>query len=214
MKLTVPFLFLCLVTPLLGQTPLVVVRGGISPDKRFAVAVIPQKEGGFIDEADTRVLLIDNRTRKTIGSLEETDSGGGTWGKTTDNVSARWSPDGRFLAINMRTGRLMHDFVLYEISGRRARPQKLPKPESHPKGKIYDQLDYTANPGETVTAWLSSTQFTTEEYGLRPRDIENGIDGSKFGLPNYSGGSLEKLFIFQKDRWMLKDIRVPKEQVR
>jgi hypothetical protein len=197
--------------PLFAQA-FVIVEGGLSPDKRFAVAVIPQKEGESIDEADTRVLLIDNNTKKIVGPLEETDSGGGTWGKTTDNVSAHWSPDGRFLAINMRTGRLMHGFVLYAISARRAHPQKLPDPKSHPKGKIYEHLDYTANPGEVVTRWLSPTEFTTEEYGLRPRNIDKGVDGSKFGLADFDGGSLEKLFAFQKDHWILKDIRLPKEQ--
>lgn len=211
MKAPLTLLFVCWGAPLFAQA-LVVVAGGVSPDQRLAVAVVPQKEGEFVDEADTNVYLIDNKTTKIIRPLKEVDSGGGTWGKTTDNISALWSPDGRFLAINMRTGRLMHGYVLYEVSGRRARPQKLPEPKSHPKGGIYDQLDYTANPGEVVTAWLSPTEFTTEEYGLRPRDMDKGVDGAKFGLAGFDGGSLEKLFAFHKDGWILKDIRPPKEQ--
>ena len=210
MKSPLILLLICLAVPAFTQE-LALVKGGVSPDKRLAIAVVPQKEGEFVDEADTRVLLIDNNTKKVIGQLEEADSGGGTWGKTTDNVSARWSPDGRFLAINMRVGRLMHSFVLYAISGKRARPQKLPGPKSHPKGRIYEQLDYTANPGEVVTAWISATEFTTEEYGLRPRDMDKGVDGSKFGLADFDG-SFEKLFALQKHHWILKDIRLPKDQ--
>lgn len=114
----------------------------------------------------------------------------------------------------MRTGRLTHGFVLYEIAGRRARPQNLPDPKSHPKGKVYEQLDYTANPGEVFTSWLSPTKFTTEEYGLRPRDMDKGVDGTKFGLAVFDGGSLEKLFALEKNHWVLKDIRPPKEQPR
>jgi hypothetical protein len=211
-KSTLTFLFICWASPLVAE-PLVIVEGGVSPDKRLAVAVVPQKDGEFIDEADTTVYLIDNNTKKPIGPLEEADSGGGTWGTTTKNVSALWSPDSHFLAINMRTGRLMHDFVLYEIIGRRARPQNLPDSKSHPKGKIYEQLDYTANPGQVMTAWLSPRQFIAEEYGLRPRDIEKGVDGSKFGLADFDGGSLEMLFSFRNGQWMLDDIRTPKEKV-
>ncbi len=188
------------------------MKGGVSPDKRLAVAVVPQKEGEFIDEADATVHLIDNKSKKPIGPLEEVSSGGGTWGKTTENVSAFWSPDGRFLAINMQTGRLTKDFVVYEIIGRRARPQKLPDLKSHPKGKIYEQLDYTANTGQVIQRWLSPTRFTSEEYGLLPRDVDKGVDGSKFGLRDFDGGSLEKIFSFEKDHWVLKDIRTPKEK--
>lgn len=82
MKSTLTLLLICWLTPLFAQ-PLAVVKGGVAPDRRLAIAVIPQKQGEFIDEADTRVLLIENKTKKIIGPLEEADSGGGTWGKTT-----------------------------------------------------------------------------------------------------------------------------------
>jgi hypothetical protein len=189
--------------------PLVVVQGGVSPDQRLAVAVVPQKEGEDVDEADTTVYLIDNRTKKAIGPLAEANSGGGTWGKTTENVSVLWSPDGRFCGVNMRIGRMMHDFVIYEISRRRAHLQKLPDTKSHPKGKIYDQLTYTANSGQMITRWLSANRCTVEEYGLRPRDGETGVDGSELGLPGFNGGSLEKVFAFEKGEWILEDLRVP-----
>ena len=204
-------LFATLGTASHAAEPLVIVEGGVSPNERLAIAVVPQKEGEYVDEADTTVYLIDNRTKKRIGPLEEANSGGGTWGKTTENVSARWSPDGRFVAVNMRVGRMMMDFVLYEISRRRARLQKLPDAKSHPKGKIYEELDYTANPGHMVTRWLSATQCTVEEYGLRPRDLDKGVDGSKFGLPDFDGSSLEKVFSYSDGRWTLEDLRVPND---
>ena len=210
MKASLPLLFLCWTGSLFAD-PLFVVAGGVSPDKQLAVAVVPQKEGRSVDESDSTVYLIDNKTQKPIGPLEEVDAGGGTWGNTTSNVSANWCPDGRFLAVTMRTGRLMHDFVLYRISHRRAYAQKLPGSESNQKGKIYAQLTTSANPGEGVNRWLSSVEFTVIEYGLRPRDVDKGVEAERFGLAGFDD-ALEKFYVFQKGRWILKDIQVPKDR--
>ena len=100
--------------------PLVVVKGGLSPDRRYAVAVVPSKPGEFLDEADTRVFLLDGQTRHKIGPLEEVDAAGGlaAGSVTTRNVRAAWSPDGHYLAINYSTGR-SEDCQLYRLAERR-----------------------------------------------------------------------------------------------
>ena len=71
MKAVLSLLLLCWTGSLLAD-PLVIVGGGVSPDKQFAVAVVPQKEGQPVDEANTTVDLIDNKTQKPIGPLEHT----------------------------------------------------------------------------------------------------------------------------------------------
>jgi hypothetical protein len=99
----------------------IVTKGGLSPDKKLAVAVFPQKTE-FMDEADDTVLLIDQTAGRRIGPLEEVSSSGGTWGSTTSNVHCMWSPDSTILIVNYRTGRLMHSSQIYRIRDRRAMP--------------------------------------------------------------------------------------------
>lgn len=128
----------------------VVTKGGLSPDKKLAVAVFPQKTES-IDEADDSVILIDQTTRRRIGPLEEVSSSGGTWGSTTTNVHCMWSPDSTILIVNYRTGRLMNSSQIYRIRDRRAIPLLLPDAKTHPKGKLLVGLQSTANPGSEIT---------------------------------------------------------------
>jgi hypothetical protein len=184
-----------------------IVEGGISPDKKFAIAVVPQKEGEYIDEADGSVYLVKNPSKNILQKLENADSTGGTWGKTTENVRCKWSPDGRFVGINMRIGRLMHDFTVYRITKSKPVPITLPDKKTNKKSEIYEALKHTANPGEVFTAWLSPTSFTTEEYGLWPK--QDDIDFSQYGIPDFDG-LIEKVYTFKDSRWILEDLRSPK----
>jgi hypothetical protein len=176
----------------------VVTNGGLSPDKRFAVAVYPQKTEN-IDEADGTVLLIDVRQRKIIGPLEEVDSTGGTWGKTTENIDCAWSADSHLLAVNFRAGRMMRSFQLYRIEGRRAIPLKLPDPRRHPKGKILDVLGYSANPGSEIEL-RPDGNIVEHRWGFMPKEGHWDEDYSKFQIKGFEavGGSL--LFIYRIDK--------------
>lgn len=190
---------------------LVVVEGGVSSDKRLAVAVVPQKEGEFIDEANDAIFLIDNRSKKRIGRLEEVSSSGGTWGKTTTNVDAAWSPDGRHLIVNYRTGRLMHGHQLYRIAGRRAIPLTLKRRFLAPKSKILDVLGHSANPGATLK-WNSDGTLAEYAYGYMPKEGRFDEDYSKYGLPDFDG-TLKFLCRHNRNgRWELFDIRTPKDE--
>lgn len=166
----------------------VIVEGGLSPDKKLAVAVYPQKTE-FIDEADATVLLIDARRHKRIGPLEEIDSSGGTWGTTTKNVHCEWSADGKILLVNFRVGRLMHSYQVYRISGRRAVPLSLPADTTHPKGKIFDVLTTSANPG-AVVSFSKNGEILKRIYGLMPKEGHFNEDYSKYGLGDFEGSSL------------------------
>jgi len=187
----------------------VITEGGLSPDKKLAVAVYPQ-QAEFIDEADGTVLLIDQTRGRKIGPLEEIDSTGGTWGVTTKNVRCCWSPDGSLLLVTFRIGRLMHTFQAYRIAKHRAIPLKLPDSTTHPKGKVLEVLGYNANPGSTIS--LSTDGSIVERrYGFMPKKGHWDEDYSKFGLKGFDavGGTL--LFVYRFDargKLKLDDIKI------
>ncbi|CAN5876751.1 hypothetical protein BH11VER1_BH11VER1_32890 [soil metagenome] len=186
----------------------VVTEGGLSPNKKLAVAVFSQKTE-FIDEADDTVLLIDQSKGHRIGPLEEVSSSGGTWGNTTKNVRCVWSADSSILIVNYRTGRLMHSSQIYQIKGRRAVPLPLPDAKTHPKGKILEAVGYSANPGSEITLSKDGTILVTA-WGFTPKE---GQDYSKYGLPAFEGGTLCFHYRFnQNGHLVLADVTAPAEQ--
>jgi len=190
----------------------IIVDGGLSPSKKLAVAIYVDKSVGDLDDdEDTHVYLIDAVTHKKIGPLEEVDCEGGGYGTTRQNVTAIWSPDGRWLVVSCREGRNFGGFELYEIPGRRAIPIDLPGPGGLRKGKFLDYLTTGPHTGESFSKWLSKESFVMTEGGLRmkenaPVDIEK-----KYGLDGFDD-ALEKVYQFSKSgKWVMTDIRVPKE---
>ena len=182
----------------------VITKGGLSPDKKFAVAVFPQKTE-FIDEADDTVLLIDQTSGRKIGPLEEVSSSGGTWGSTTTNVHCQWSPDSTILIVNFRTGRLMHSSQIYRIRELRAIPVSLPDTTTHPKGKLLEGLQSTANPGSEIT--LTKDGFIRRRgWGYVP---DFTVDYSKHGLTGFEGELLFEYRFDQQGHLHLHDITVP-----
>jgi hypothetical protein len=185
----------------------VVTKGGLSPNKKLAVAVFPQKTE-LIDEADHRVLLIDQTTGRRLGTLEEVSSSGGTWGSTTTNVHCVWSPDSTILIVNYRTGRLMHASQIYRIRDRRASPVVLPDTKTHPKGKLLAALQSTANPGSELSL-AKDGSILMRVWGYVP---DFTVDYSKHGLAGFEG---ELLFHYRFDpqaQLQLHDITVPSTQ--
>lgn len=182
----------------------VVTNGGLSPDKKFGVAVFPQKTG-FIDEADDTVLLIDQTTGRRIGPLEEVSSSGGTWGSTTTNIHCVWSPDSTILIVNYRTGRLMHSSQIYRIRGRRAIPLSLPDVTTHSKGKLLVGLQSTANPGSEITLTKDGS-VRMRGWGYAP---DFTVDYSKHGLTGFEGELLFDYRFDQQGQLHLHDITVP-----
>ena len=182
----------------------VVTKGGLSPDKKFAVAVFPQKTE-YIDEADDTVLLIDQTTGRRIGPLEEISSSGGTWGSTTTNVHCAWSPDSTILIVNYRTGRLMHSSQIYRIRHRRAIPLSLPDAKAHPKGKLLVELHRTANPGSEMTL-AKDGSIQMRDWGYVP---DFTVDYSKHGLAGFDGQLLFHYRFDPQGQLRLHDITVP-----
>ena len=190
----------------------IIIQGGLSPSKNFAVAIYTDKKADDLTENDdTKIYLIDARTHKKIGPLEEVSCDGGSWGTTTENVNASWTPDGRWLAVNFREGRMMHGYQLYEIQGRRAVPVKLSYKGKLRKGRVYDFTTTGANPGADIRM-VSNTECTVDEYGLHVKDNAPDDTFDKLGLGGFDD-SLEKVYqLSNEGKWVLVDIRVPKEK--
>jgi len=178
--------------------PWAITHGGLSPDKRLGVAVYPQTTE-HADEPDGTVLLVDAIQEKIIDPLEEVDSTGGTWGKTTENVYCVWSADSRLLAVNFRTGRMMRSCQLYRIEGRRAVPLDLPDPRTHPKGKILDVLGYSANPGAEIEL-QPNEDIIERRWGFMPKEGHWDEDYSKFGIKDFEGIGGVLLFVYRIDK--------------
>ncbi len=185
----------------------VVTSGGVSPNKKFAVAVFPQTTE-FIDEANDTTLLIDRIKGRRIGPLEEVSSSGGTWGKTTENVSCVWSPDSTILVVNFRIGRLMHTSQIYRIRDGRAIPLSLPEANTHPKGKVFAVLGHSANPGSAVTLKKDGT-IQRRVWGYMPKEGYFDEDYSKYGLKGLEGELLFHYRFNRKGLIQLHDITVP-----
>lgn len=185
----------------------VITDGGLSPDKKLAVAVFPQKTE-FIDEADDTVLLVDQILGRRIGPLEEVSSSGGTWGKTTTNVHCVWSADSSLLIVNYRTGRLMHSSQIYRIQGRRAIPITLPDAKKHPKGKVLEVLASSVNPGSEISLAKDGT-ILERVWGYMPTEGHFDEDYSKYGLKGLEGELLFHYRFNKLGHLYLHDITVP-----
>jgi hypothetical protein len=185
----------------------VITDGGLSPDKKLVVVVLPQKTE-FIDDADNTVFLVDQIRVRKIGPLQEVSSSGGSWGKTTTNVHCVWSADSSLLIVNYRTGRLMNSSQIYRIQGHRASPLSLPDAKKHPKGKILEVLGHSANPGSEVTLTKEGT-ILQRVWGYMPKEGHFDEDYTKYGLKALEGELLFHYRFDKKGHLYLHDITVP-----
>jgi hypothetical protein len=184
----------------------VIIKGSISPNKKLAVAVFPQKAEN-IDQVDDTVLLIDQLKNRPIGPLEEISSNGGMWGKTTQNLTCTWSANSSILIVNYRAGRLMQSSQIYRIQNRRAKPITLPEVKTHPKGLILHNLEFTTNPGSEIT-FAKNGDITQNAWGYRP---DFNVDYAKHGLAGFEGRlKITYRFNFKGDLKLL-NISVPSQ---
>jgi hypothetical protein len=207
--------FISLVFPCQARAsePPFTIPGGLSPDKTLAIVVYGNidwnaQEGDDISKLEESAFLYDESARKIIGPLEEVDIDGGGYGHTQDNLSAAWSPDGKFVAVTFRAGRLMQDYAIYRVqlffsSGARkfrAVPQKIPSEAQGPDGeKIFANVTTGANPGDTVEKWLGPTEISVVEYGLRPRD-----EGRPISNMINAQGEIRIIYRFANGAWIIK----------
>lgn len=178
-----------------------ITEGGLSPDKKLAVALLPQKA----EETDDTVFLIDHRKARVIGPLEEISSSGGTWGTAATNVHCIWSNDSTILVVNFRTGRMMWSSQIYRIRNHRAIPITFPVHKTHPKGKLIEGLGNTTNPGSEVSLSADGT-ILKRVWGITP---DQNVDYSKHGLKGFEGDLLFHYRFDQRGQLQLHNITVP-----
>ena len=88
-----------------------VIDGGKSPDKQFAIVSGEDKSGNF------GVQLMDAKTKKLIGPLEEVAT---ELDSAPDAYRAHWSPDSKHVGTSSREDRHVLRNVIYRIENRRA----------------------------------------------------------------------------------------------
>lgn len=177
----------------LSAAPLV-IKNSRSPDGRWALAVLDNRsvyDPTTPSEHDNCLCLIRARSHRIVARLPEAEIDGGGHGLPLDNIDeVCWSPDGRFLAVNFRAGRLSHDYACFAVSRRgRAVAQKLPEIGTNPKAKLYDGLERRAN-GSLIASWASSRELRVTDETFE--------------------GVLEQVYVYGRGRWTLTDIRVPR----
>lgn len=158
---------------------LLVVKGGRSPDKQFAIVSGENKSGEF------GIYLTDAKTKKIIGPLEEVATGLDTG---PEAYRAHWSPDSKHVGISSRSDRHWMPNVIYRIENRRAFLVQTPELRCHaiPKfcefakelgGALTDDEIYSdSNEGKPwkvrqnssyseIVKWISNTRFIVREEG-------------------------------------------------
>ena len=204
------FLLLLLVLALPAAESLDLLENSTSPDGRLAVAVPVVPEGKFLDEIDDSVFLVDPSTKKPLSIIPDASSSGGSWGTPTKNVSTSWHPSGQYLIVNFRTGRMMGSYALVRLTGNSLEKISLPDHRTHPKGKIFEVLDYSSNAGGNLF-WSEDGTLIKRVWGIIPQRGHFEEDYTPYGFPDGIGQTLEFVYSFSPEgQPTLVDIRKPK----
>jgi hypothetical protein len=99
----------------------------------------------------------------------------------------------------------MSSSQVYRIRDRRAIPVVLPDSKTHPKGKLLEGLDASANPGSEVTLAKDGT-ILRHAWGYVP---DGNVDYSKHGLEGFDGEILFSYRFDRQGRIQLHEITVP-----
>jgi len=158
-----------------------VVKGGKSPDKKFAIVSGEKEKDQF------GVYLMDAITKKIIGKLEEVAT---DLDSAPDAYYARWSPDSKHVGISSRSDRHTVENVIYRIEDRRAYVVQTPELRCHAvpdfcqllkelggdSNKDSDESDSKVRQNEDaseIMKWISPTRFVVSEesqFQVKTRD--------------------------------------------
>jgi len=161
-----------------------VIDGGKSPDKQFAIVSGEDKSGNF------GVQLMDAKTKKLIGPLEEVAT---ELDSAPDAYRAHWSPDSKHVGICSRADRHLSINVIYRIENRRAYLVETPELLCHAvpdfcqlqkelggglklNDEKYYEVPWKVRQNESyseIKKWLSPTRFTISEesqWQVKERD--------------------------------------------
>jgi hypothetical protein len=208
-------LLLCLPTTVEADGP-VQITGGLSPNGKLAVVVKRDEDTSQASVSPDNVhpLLQDVTNGKIIGPLEEIDTLGGGFGHVLANLTAYWSPDGHFVAVRLRAGRLSQEIVVYLIKhhggGYRAVPQKIADASSGPNGvKVFMHASQAANMGDIFQRWLSPTEFAIRKYRYSPPYPPPSAEVDFFN----GDGLIEVDYAYSFGGWIVSGYKKPPESV-
>ena len=196
---------------LLAAAEIAVLDSSTSPDGTMAVAVVPQKEGQYIDETEDTVFLVDAKTKKILSKIPEVSSSGGLWGIPTENVHCLWDKSGTHLIINFRSGRMNGGSVVYHVKRSKLTPISIPKDTTISKSKILGVLTFNSN-GGCEFLWDEDGNLVRYTWGYIPSPGHFEEDYSKYGLGDFDQ-VLEFVYSFNSpDSLKLIDIRTPRKK--
>ena len=161
-----------------------IVHGGTSPDKKFAIVAGNNKAGEF------GVYLRDAQAKKLIGKLEEVAT---DLDSAPDAYHAHWAPDSKHVGVSSRADRHLTRNIIYRIENRRAYVIETPQLMCHAVADFcglqrelggavtLDRQDYYDVPWKVrqnenyseITKWISRTRFVVSEesqWQVKERD--------------------------------------------
>jgi len=152
-----------------------VIQDGMSPDKQFAIVSGKDDKGAF------SIQLMDAKTKKLLGPLEEVSTGLDT---APEGYRAHWSPDSKHVGVWGRAERHFGDNTIYRIENRQAYVVESPELRCHAvpdfcrlEDKLTKEENAEKNGVETdaiwkmqqnagsseIKKWLSPTRFIVVE---------------------------------------------------
>lgn len=200
---------------------LVIVPGGVSPDKSLAIAIVPPPLGDYFAKADQSIYLVKYPGMEIVRRTDPPQHPRYPWEPNPIREWDRcvWSPDGRNVAIDKR-----RSFCVLSVSESDFSLVTLPDESSHPKGKIFKVVrpaeDAVPHHGERFVGWLSPTSFAACEYGLeedipypsnKPISVDDLTKGprtdyTEYGFPSFNG-KIEKVYELKDSQWVLADLK-------
>ena len=160
-----------------------VIQDGMSPDKQFAIVSGEDDKGAF------SIQLMDAKTKKLLGPLEEVSTGLDT---APEGYRAHWSPDSKHVGVWGRAERHFGDNTIYRIENRRAYFVKASDLRCHAvpdfcrlEDKLTEEEKVEKNGVETdaiwkirqnqgyseIKKWLSPTRFiVVEEFEFKVKE--------------------------------------------
>jgi hypothetical protein len=129
---------------------------GLAPDGQYAIVAHGDQEGAHL-----RLFLVDARTQRRIGPLEEADAG---FDSAAEAYHALWSPDSRHVALSYRTDYHVNALLIYRIEHHRAFPVSGPGLlATVAPGFPFEDMDMGSHYRELE--WLGPTRFRLHDDG-------------------------------------------------
>lgn len=185
------------------------VAGGRSPDGRWIVCVLDSSAFKFVDElpeSHQNPYLVDLDKMRAVTRIADVDALGGYHGRPETNVTAKWFSDSKLVSIGSRTGRLNHDFSIFEVSPTGdLRKVTLPSPLKE-KSSLFNKLKPHSNCGNYLQSITPKGEVIVVYYGYQP--VEEGFYNTPTGKL-FDRNRIEVVYKKNGDQWVIVTIASP-----